>query len=105
MRHPRHASWVLKAFLLVGGLSVLTGWPTQAWAQERLGIEQPPRLPGLGEPSFPPEQMPPVLPRPELPPIPLPPPEERERLPMPRVFVRRIRIIGSTVFPRQSWRR
>jgi hemolysin activation/secretion protein len=98
MRHPRHASWVLKVFLLVGSLSVLTGWSTKAWAQERLGIEQPPRLPGLGEPSFPAERVPPVLPRPELPPVPPPPPAERERLPVPRVFVRRIQIIGSTVF-------
>jgi hemolysin activation/secretion protein len=73
-------------------------WNAQALAQERLGVEPPPRLPGPLEPSFPEERAPPVLQRPMLPPIPPPPPEERERLPVPRVFVRQITVTGNTIF-------
>src|SRR4029453_4916190 len=85
--------------LLSLGIAVCGG--TLAWAQERLGVE-PPRRPGPVEPSFPTPQEPPLLQRPELPPIPLPPPEEHERLPVPRVFVRQIRVTGSTVFSEQD---
>src|SRR5262249_56312289 len=74
---------------------------TLARAQERLGFE-PPRRPGPVEPTFPTPQEPPLQPPPELPPIPIPPPEERERLPVPRVFVRQIRVTGSTVFSEQD---
>lgn len=87
--------------LLLLSLSIAVCGGTPARAQERLGIE-PPSRPAPLEPSFPTPQEPPLLKRPELPPVPLPPPEERERLPMPRVLVRQIRVTGSTVFSEQE---
>src|SRR5262245_21384609 len=87
--------------LLLISLSIAVCGGTPARAQERLGIE-PPRCPGPVEPTFPAPQEPPLRPLPELPPVPLPPPEERERLPMRRVFVRQILVTGSTVFSEQD---
>ena len=75
----------------------MLSWGAHATAQERLGVE-PPQRPGPLEPTFPPPPAPPPLPRPTLPPVPPPPPEEREQLPVPQVFVRQIRITGTTVF-------
>jgi hemolysin activation/secretion protein len=88
--------------LLLLSLSIAVCEGTLARAQERLGIE-PPSRPAPLEPSFPTPQEPPLLKRPELPAVPLPPPEERERLPMPRVFVRQMRVTGSTVFSEQDF--
>ena len=88
--------------LLWLNLSIMASWATKAPAQERLGVEPPPRLPSLLEPAFPEERPPPALPRPELPPLPPPPPGERERLPLPRVFVRQIKITGNTVFSEED---
>jgi hemolysin activation/secretion protein len=88
--------------LLLLSLSIAVCGGTPARAQERLGIE-PPRRPGPVEPSFPTPQEPPLLQGPELPAVPLPPPEERERLPVPRVFVRQMRVTGSTVFSEQDF--
>jgi hemolysin activation/secretion protein len=98
----RYRSWATIVALLWLNLSVIAGWATTAPAQERLGVEPPPRLPGPIEPSFPEEQPPPPLPRPTLPPLPPQPPEERERLPLPRVFIRQIKITGNTVFSEED---
>jgi len=87
--------------LLLLSLSIAIYGATHAPAQERLGIE-PPRRPGPVEPAFPTPQEPPLLQRPELPPVPIPPPAEHERLPVPRVFVRQIQVMGSTVFSEQD---
>jgi hemolysin activation/secretion protein len=87
-----------RGILYLASLYVLTGLVTSAWAQERLGVEPPPRLPELGEPSFPEAPGPPPLPGPVLPPIPPPSLGEREPLSGPRVFARQIRVTGSTVF-------
>ena len=116
--HNRHWTWtafrptrptaprVRPHHHLVGGLltilvwvsvSGMLSWGPHAAAQERLGVE-PPRLPGPVEPTFPPPPAPPPLSHPTLPPIPPPLPEDRERLPVPQVFVRQIRVSGTTVF-------
>src|SRR6266511_1960391 len=96
-RRQRAPWWTPRVFLLGASLSVLACGVVPAWAQERLGVE-PPRRPGLGEPSFPEERVPPVLPRPVLPALPPPAPEEPARLSGPHVFVRQITVTGSTVF-------
>jgi hemolysin activation/secretion protein len=97
LQQQRALWWTPSVFLLCASLSVMACGARQAWAQERLGVE-PPRRPGLGEPSFPEERVPPVLPRPVLPALPPPGPEEPARLAGPRVFVRQITVAGSTVF-------
>ena len=97
LRRPRALWWTPSVFLLCASLSVMACGTIQAWAQERLGVE-PPRRPGLGEPSFLEERVPPVLPRPVLPALPPPAPEEPARLSGRRVFVRQITVTGSTVF-------
>jgi hemolysin activation/secretion protein len=94
-------AWAPQVILLVTSLHVLACGAMQAWGQERLGVEPPPRLPELIEPFFPEEPGPPPLPRPMLPPIP-PPSEEREPLSGPRVFVRQITVTGSTVFSEEA---
>src|SRR5215471_1379966 len=91
----------LPGLLLLISLSLAVCGGTLAHAQARLGVE-PPRRPELVEPTFPTPQEPPLQPYPELPPVPPPPPEERERLPVPQVFVRQIRVTGSTVFSEQD---
>ncbi len=59
-------------------------------------------------PPFPPEppplpkELPPGPPPPVLPPLPPPPPTMREPLPLIRVFVREIRVLGSTVFTQEE---
>lgn len=95
-RHPGTPSWTTRVMLLWVSLHILACWGTSVRAQERLGVE-PPRRPGPVEPSFPPPPPPSPLPQPVLPPVPPPPPEEQERLPVPRVFVRQIKVTGSTV--------
>src|SRR5262245_9010669 len=85
-----------RLLLLLISLSVL-GWNTTVQAQERLGIEPPRRL-GPIEPSFPTPPPSPPLQRPVLPPVPPLSPEEQERLPVPRVFVRQINVTGNTIF-------
>ena len=89
--------WTYRVCLLLTNLGVLITWGTLSVAQERLGIE-PPRRPGVIEPSFPTPPASPPVPRPTLPPLPPAPPEEQEQLSGPRVFVRQIRVVGSTVF-------
>jgi len=75
--------------LLIGGLALADF----AWAQGVPGIPPPivPSPPPL--PELPPTPLPP----PALPPT-APPPVFREPLPLLRVFVKEIRVIGSTVF-------
>lgn len=72
-----------------------------AFAQGVLGVDptgrsgdRPPLL--LEEPA----PVPP--PTPVLPPLPLPPPERARQLPLIRVFVREITVVGNTVFPAQD---
>ena len=69
-----------------------------AQAQGVLGIDpsgRPLRVP----PRQPEEPLPRPQPVPVLPPLPPPPAEPAEPLPLDRVFVREIRVIGNTVFP------
>src|SRR5437879_4727052 len=104
MRAPGMKTSMLRTrlgILLLLSLSIAVCGGTLARAQERFGIE-PPMRPGPVEPTFPTPQEPPLRPYPELPPVPLPPSEERERLPVPHVFVRQIRVTGSTVFSEQE---
>ena len=89
--------WRLLGMLLSLSVSILGAWGTPAAAQERFGVE-PPQRPGPVEPSLPPEPPPPPLSRPTLPPVPPPAPEAPNQLPVPRVFVRQILVMGSTVF-------
>src|SRR5215471_13003116 len=100
-RTTKSMSGLLPGLLLLISLSMAVCGGTLARAQERLGVE-PPRRPGPAEPTFPTPQAPPLQPPPELPPVPIPPQEERERLPVPHVFVRQIRVTGSTVFSEQD---
>jgi hemolysin activation/secretion protein len=83
--------------LLWLSVSALVQGSPHAVAQERLGVE-PPQRPGPVEPTLPPAPAPPPLSRPTLPPVLPPAPEEGDRLPVPRVFVRQILVTGSTVF-------
>lgn len=89
--------WGLVGLLAWISVSVLGDGDTPAAAQERFGVA-PPQRPGPVEPSFPPAPGPPPLSRPTLPPVLPPAPEEGDRLPVPRVFVRQILITGNTVF-------
>jgi len=85
-----------RLLLLLISLGVMC-WDTTVQAQERLGIEPPRRL-GPIEPSFPTPPPSPPLQRPVLPPVPPLSPEEQERLPVPRLFVRQINVTGNTIF-------
>ena len=92
----------LRAWLCVG-LLVACGTYSSAHAQGVSGID-PSGRPLLVPPPLLPEEplleepQPSPPPAPTLPPLPPPPAEPPEALPLERIFVREIRIIGSTVF-------
>jgi hemolysin activation/secretion protein len=85
-------------------LCVLLAAPEMALAQI------PPRPPLIGDPtgrsgqppSLPEQLPPPPQPGQILPPLPPPPAREFDLLRRPRVFVREIRVVGSTVFSREQ---
>jgi hemolysin activation/secretion protein len=93
---PRRRSW-----WSWGVVVVLVTMCIVSEAQERLGVDP------LGRSGPPPLQLPPAqppapLPQPILPPLPSEPPAGAPQLPQVRVFVRGIRITGSTVFSEED---
>ena len=70
--------------------------PKSAWAWTHSGRSGPPPL------QLPPAQPPAPLPQPILPPLPSEPPAGAPQLPQVRVFVRVLRITGSTVFSEED---
>src|SRR5918998_3555491 len=95
------ATWVTHVVLLWISLPIALGWYPGAQAQEPFGTDQPQR-PGPVAPPFPQEQPAPTLPRPELPPVPPVPPGAPKRLPLPRLLVRQIEVVGNTVFSNET---
>jgi hemolysin activation/secretion protein len=93
----RFAAWVAHIVLLGMSLHIALGWCPGAQAQAPFGADQPQR-PEPMAPPFPQEQPSPTLPRPELPPVPPTPPGAPKHLPLPRLFVRQIEVVGNTVF-------
>ena len=87
--------WVVRCMV---SLSIVPCWSGWTVAQERLGME-PPRQRGPVATSIRTPEAAPLLPRPELPPLPSVPSERVDQLPLPRVFVHEIRLMGNTVFP------
>jgi hemolysin activation/secretion protein len=70
-------------------------------AQVRPGVD-PLGRPGPPPLPLPPAEPPPVLPQPILPPLPAEPPAGAPSFPQMRVFVRAIRVTGSTVFSQED---
>jgi hemolysin activation/secretion protein len=89
--------WVTHVVLLWMSLHIALGGCPGAQAQESFGTDRP-QHPGPVAPPFPQKQPGPTFPRPELPPVPPTPPGGSKRLPLPRLFVRQIKLIGNTVF-------
>jgi hemolysin activation/secretion protein len=83
--------------LLWMSLPITLGWYSGAQAQAPFSTDQPQR-PGPVAPPFPQERPSSILPHPELPSVPPTPPGEPKRLPLPRLLVRQIEVVGNTVF-------
>jgi hemolysin activation/secretion protein len=87
--------------LLYVGLILTVLMHPAAWAQQSLRVDPTGRSGERRPPLL--EEQPPRPPPPwVLPPPPLPPPEKSEHLPLPRAFVREIRLTGNTAISAQE---
>src|SRR5712692_11054629 len=93
--------WARRGVPLYVGLVLTVFMHPAAWAQQSLSVD-PTGRPGERRPPLLEEQ--PSRPPPQwvLPPPPLPPPGKSEHLPLPRVFVREIRLTGNTAISEQE---
>jgi len=98
VRNLRHYTFLSRYLRLGVYLSVIT-----IFGSEASGAQAPPGLDPTGRSGQPPplskeEPGSPAKPSLILPPVPTPAPEEKKRTPLERIFIRKIRVTGSTVF-------
>jgi hemolysin activation/secretion protein len=98
MKSPDKKSWLYRAALICFGLVFLLLPCVSIYAQ---GIIRDPTGRAGEEPPPPPKELVPLPPPIQIPP-PKPPEEKVEPFPLPRVFVREIKITGNTVFPEET---
>lgn len=98
MKSPDKKSWLHRAALICFGLVFLLLPCVSIYAQ---GIIRDPTGRAGEEPPPPPKELVPLPPPIQIPP-PKPPEEKVEPFPLPRVFVREIKITGNTVFSEET---